>query len=154
MKTYRIIIHCSATAADATYTELDIKRDHMARGIHAPGGYHWYVRKDGRKVPMRTYMQQGAHATPYNADSWGICYEGGLKAGGSHWRDAVDTRTEAQKASLLDCIYDTIEYIKQTAKGEIKKDYVIEIIGHGQLPGVAKECPSYDAKKEYEWITA
>lgn len=103
---------------------------------------------------MRDFSKKGAHAIPYNEDSLGFCYEGGLKAGGKTWRDAEDTRTEAQKASLLDCIYQGMNWILANAPGEQDVDYTIEIVGHGQLPGVKKECPSFDAGAEYAWITA
>lgn len=154
MKKYRIIIHCSATAADVDYTEKQLEKDHLARKINSPGGYHFYIRKDGTVVKMRKLYQQGAHARPYNKDSHGICYEGGLKAGGKNWRDAEDTRTENQKAGILSCIHACLLYILENAKGKYGVDYIIEIIGHGQLPGVKKECPSFDAKSEYAWITA
>lgn len=154
MKKYRIVIHCSATAVDVDYPEQQLERDHLARNISSPGGYHFYIRKDGRVVEMRGLDKQGAHALPYNKDSHGICYEGGLKAGGKDWRDAEDTRTEAQKASLLDCIYRSIQYFNGKDPGQVNIDYEFEIIGHGQLPGVKKECPSFDAKSEYAWITA
>lgn len=154
MKKYRIVIHCSATAADVDYPEKQLEKDHLARKINSPGGYHFYIRKDGTVVKMRRLDQQGAHALPYNKDSHGICYEGGLKAGGKDWRDAEDTRTENQKASLLRCIYASLIYFLENAPGQIGVDYIIEIIGHGQLPGVKKECPSFDALKEYAWITA
>ena len=154
MKIYRIVIHCAATAVDSDYTEKDLERDHLVRGIASPGGYHYYIRKDGRKVKMRPFDRQGAHALPFNRDSLGFCYEGGLKAGGRSWRGAEDTRTDAQKAGLLDCIYEGMNYFVELAKKRNEVDFKIEIIGHGQLQGVAKECPSFDAKSEYAWITA
>lgn len=154
MKTYRIVMHCSATAADSDYSEEQLERDHNARGIRSPMGYHFYIRKDGRVVRGRDLDEMGAHALPFNRDSWGICYEGGLKPGGRTWRDAMDTRTEEQKAGELDCIRTIIMYIKDNMPGMINVQYGIEIIGHGQLPGVSRECPCYDAKREFSWITA
>lgn len=154
MKKYRIVIHCSATAADNDYTEQQLEKDHLARNINSPMGYHFYIRKDGTVIKGRRLDQQGAHALPFNRDSHGLCYEGGLKAGGKDWRDAEDTRTEDQKASLLKCIYASILHFINNDPGKINIDYVIEIIGHGQLPGVKKACPSFDAKSEYAWITA
>ncbi len=117
-------------------------------------GYHFYIRKDGRIVKGRELSEMGAHALPFNRDSWGICYEGGLKEGGTTWRDAQDTRTDEQRAGELNCIYQILQYIENIAVGKINIDYKIEIIGHGQLPGIARACPCYDAKKEFSWITA
>jgi len=147
-KKYRITIHCAATPADADYTEQQLERDHLARNIKSPGGYHRYIRKSGKVIDMRPFSRKGAHAAPYNQDNIGLCYEGGLKAGGKTWRDASDTRTESQKASLLDCVYEAIIWIQEQG------DYDIEIIGHGQLPGINKACPSFDALAEYAWITS
>jgi N-acetylmuramoyl-L-alanine amidase len=154
VKKYRIVMHCSATAEDVDYTEEHLERDHKERGIRSPMGYHFYIRKSGEEIKGRNFNEMGAHALGYNKDSWGICYEGGLKPGGIDWRDAKDTRNMDQKAGELNCIYKTIEYINSIAEGEIKKDYVIEIIGHGQLPNVQRACPCYDAYKEFSWITA
>lgn len=145
----RIIIHCSSTAADVDYTEQQLERDHNARGIRSPMGYHSYIRKDGRVIAGRKLGAIGAHAQGYNGvENIGICYEGGLKAGGKTWRDAADTRTKEQKAALLIKIREGLNYLR--AQGF--KPAEIEIIGHGQLPGVAKECPSFDAKSEYAWM--
>lgn len=154
MKKYRIVIHCSATPFDMDYTEEDLLRDHLARGFNTYAGYHIYIRKSGDKKYKRPMHIIGAHALPFNKDSWGICYEGGLKAGGKTWRDAADTRTMQQRAELLNAIREVMEYIVSTVSGVHKKDYIIEIIGHGQLEGIRKECPCFDAKLEYEWITA
>ena len=66
----------------------------------------------------------------------GICYEGGLDA------DArpADTRTPAQKAAMR-------ELLKSLCT-----DYPeAEILGHRDLPGVHKECPSFNVKK---WLTS
>lgn len=153
MKVYRIIIHSSATPEDRDYTEDQLHRDHMARGMKDYSGYHFYIRKDGRKVRKRPMHIMGAHARPWNRNSWGICYEGGLEAGQTHWRYAKDTRTDAQKASILNCIYETIRYIESIAVGKPKVDWIIEITGHGQLPQTSTACPSFDAKSEYSWIT-
>ena len=154
MKTYRIVIHSSATPEDRDYTEDQLLRDHLARGMKQYAGYHFYIRKDGGVIRKRPMDRQGAHALPWNRNSWGICYEGGLEAGQTHWRFAKDTRTMEQKASILDCILETIKYIKSIAVGFPKIDWKIEIIGHGQLPKTSTACPSFDAKSEYAWITA
>lgn len=62
----------------------------------------------------------GAHANHYNAHSIGICYEGGLDANGN----PADTRTEAQKRSML-------ELLKSLCL-----DYPdAEVIGHRDLRG-------------------
>jgi len=143
-----IIVHMSASYADKDYTEEQLAKDHELRGINRPMGYHAYIRKDGRRIKGREMNVVGAHARPENTNSLGVCYEGGIRAGGNYLdsNDAVDTRTEWQKAELLNTIYDWIKKV-QEAGGKIKV-----IKGHNQVKGVTKPCPGFDAMKEYEWI--
>lgn len=148
MRTYYIVIHSAGTPVNVDYTEQQLERDHNARGIQSPMGYHRYIRKSGTTIKGRPFGIKGAHALPYNDDSIGLCYEGGLKAGGKDWRDAEDTRTDQQKAALLEQIHCAVSWIAANKPG-----YKIVIIGHGQLPDVKKTCPCFDAKTEYEWIT-
>jgi N-acetyl-anhydromuramyl-L-alanine amidase AmpD len=77
---------------------------------------------------------QGVHARHYNYCSLGIVYEGGLNAKGV----AADTRTEAQKHSLYELLKAlTAEYPDA------------RIVGHRELPHVAKRCPCFPASIEY-----
>ena len=143
-----IIIHMAGSYEDKDYTETQLANDHELRGINRPMGYHAYIRKDGRRIKGREMNVVGAHARPENTNSLGVCYEGGIRAGGNHLdpKDAIDTRTEWQKAELLNTIYDWIKKV-QEAGGKIKV-----IKGHNQVKGVTKPCPGFDAMKEYEWI--
>lgn len=83
-----IVLHCSATREAMEYTPEQLERDHKARGFFS-AGYNYYIRRSGEVVPMRPPEQIPAHAKGYNAFSLGICYEGGLDAGGH----PKDTRT-------------------------------------------------------------
>lgn len=112
-----IIIHCSATREDKDFTEKQINDSHVARGF-GKWGYHYYIRKDGRVIPMRAENEIGAHdnfivpgeKTSYNRCSIGICYEGGLDKNGkaripgrTHRRKrcASSFRTSATATTLL-----------------------------------------------------
>jgi len=143
-----IIVHMAASYEDKDYTEEQLAKDHELRGINRPMGYHAYIRKDGRRIKGREMNVVGAHAKPENTNSLGVCYEGGVRAGGNpnDHKDWIDTRTEWQKAELLNTIYDWIKKVKE-AGGSIKT-----IKGHDQVRGVTKPCPGFDARKEYEWI--
>ena len=90
-----IVVHCSATRFDRCYTEYDLTTDHLRRGFSG-AGYHYYIRKNGDIKSLRPVEKPGAHAKGYNANSIGICYEGGFD---EHGRPA-DTRTPFQKHSL------------------------------------------------------
>ena len=127
-----IVIHCSATRCDR-----DFSVDNLIATGNAKFGqpsYHWYVRRNGNLVPILPESVRGAHARGYNRCSLGICYEGGIGRGGQ----ATDTRTPQQKATLY-------ELLKQ-----LHRDYPkARIIGHRELPHVAKSCPGFTASTEY-----
>ena len=132
-----IVIHCSATRCDRPFPLEAVIACHRARGF-ATVGYHYYVTRDGTVHAGRPLYQEGAHATGYNKHSIGVCYEGGLNARG----DPADTRTAAQK--------DTLRMLLQ----RLKTDYPhARIVGHRDLPYVAKACPCFDAETEYARIS-
>lgn len=67
-------------------------------------------------------------------DSLGVCYEGGLDKQGT----PDDTRTPLQKRALLRLLR------------RLKKAHPdARILGHRDLPNIHKNCPCFDAIKEY-----
>ena len=133
-----IVVHCSATRADHALTTENLESEHRRRGFHGIG-YHYYICRDGTVVNTRALELVGAHVKGHNAHSIGICYEGGLNEEGQ----PADTRTYAQKCSLLDLLR------------QLKTDYPkAKILGHYQLSKlVHKACPCFDAAKEYEGVS-
>lgn len=131
-----IVIHCSATRCDRDFPVEALRHAHMHGRNFADIGYHFYITRDGEVHICRPVHQIGAHATGWNDKSIGICYEGGLDENGV----PADTRTYAQKCSLLDLFR------------QLKKDYPhARISGHRQLSSsIRKACPCFDAKGEYE----
>ena len=122
-----IVIHCTASRPDQHLTLGMLDQMHKARGWKCCG-YHYYITRDGQLHFGRPEEMVGAHARHYNAHSIGICYEGGLDERGR----AADTRTPAQKKALL------------TLLCSLKQDYPdAEIVGHCELEGVHKACPSF-----------
>jgi N-acetylmuramoyl-L-alanine amidase len=153
-----IVHHCSATAIDKPYEMANLTRDHKARGINEPCGYHFYVRRDGTRHKGRPIDTVGAHARGYNTNSIGICYEGGIIAGGranvaSH---AKDTRTDAQKKEIKNIIIDLYHEL-----GDYQDCTDIKHVGHRDLSpdkdgnGVIdpweymKQCPCYNVDGEH-----
>lgn len=130
-----IVIHCSATPEGMTYPLESLRADHKKRGF-VDVGYHYYIRKDGTVQEGRPLNQIGAHAKGYNTGSIGICYEGGLDAS----RKPKDTRTEAQKKSMLVLLKATLRLYPTIRR----------IVGHRDLPDVKKDCPCFDAIEEYK----
>lgn len=128
-----IVIHCSATRVTQDFSVEDLEACHLARGYKTIG-YHYYITKDGHPHRCRPEEMVGAHAHGYNAHSIGICYEGGLDANG----EPADTRTPAQKQTLVALLR------------SLKVDYPdARIMGHCELPHVAKPCPCFSCSKEY-----
>ena len=123
-----IVIHCSATREDRPFPVTSLIACHAARFGFT--GYHYYIRRSGRVYQTRHENLIGAHARRYNEHSIGVCYEGGLDSKGH----PADTRTEAQKKSLLGLL----RSLKARHPGA-------RIVGHRDLPGVRKDCPCFDA---------
>ena len=128
-----IVIHCSATRENRSYTLMQLIRDHADRFGFT--GYHYYITRDGQVYQTRHENLVGAHALHYNKHSIGVCYEGGLDAAGR----PKDTRTEKQKHALWALLR------------SLKVDYPnAKILGHCELPNVAKACPCFLASAEYK----
>lgn len=131
-KITEIIVHCSATAEGKDYNVNQIRQWHLARGF-SDIGYHYVIYRDGTIHAGRDEFVSGAHCTGHNYNSIGVCYIGGCAADGKTPRD---TRTEAQKRSLVNLLRD------------LKVKYPDATI-HGHRDFANKACPSFDATKEY-----
>ena len=130
-----IIVHCTATPEGKDYTVDDITRWHKERGFKTIG-YHYVVYRDGSVHEGRPLAEGGAHCKGHNAHSIGVCYVGGLTADG---RKAKDTRTLEQKEALVLLLV------------RLKTQFPLANI-HGHRDFAAKECPSFDATREYVGI--
>lgn len=139
-----IIIHCSATPEGRDYTVERIREDHKKQGW-SDIGYHYVIYRDGTIHEGRDVDLVGAHCAKggHNQHSIGICYIGGVenKAGiPYHLLKAKDTRTEDQKKALLSLLL------------LLKKIYPqAQVWGHRDFDS-NKDCPSFDARKEYKMI--
>ena len=133
-----LIVHCSATREGKDYTVADIRRWHIQQGW-SDIGYHYVVYRNGIIENGRDVDLVGAHCSKngHNQHSIGICYIGGVDAEGEK---AKDTRTREQKLSLVAILTD------------LKRLYPnARIYGHRDFDN-RKECPSFDARKEYSEI--
>lgn len=127
-----LIVHCSGSRCNQPFTVAGLIATGNAR--FGQPSYHYYVRRNGDVIPLLPESVQGVHARHYNYCSLGIVYEGGLDENGV----AADTRTEAQKHSLYELLKElTAEYPDA------------RIVGHCELPHVAKKCPCFPASLEY-----
>ena len=140
-----IVIHCSATRCDRSYTEHDLTTDHLRRGFSG-AGYHFYIRKNGDIKTLRPLERPGAHARGYNAHSIGICYEGGL----NHYGIPEDTRTEWQRHSLRVLVRTLLlDYPDARVAGH--RDLSPDLNGNGEIEPEewVKACPCFDVTKEW-----
>jgi N-acetylmuramoyl-L-alanine amidase len=146
-----IVVHCSATPPDADVDARTIDRWHRQKGWLMIG-YHWVIKRDGSVEQGRLPDQPGAHAEGFNDKSIGICLIGGVERvkatkgraaplDGPQWADMVpaDNFTWEQKTSLLSVIAGSRVLYPKAA-----------VIGHRDLPGVRKACPSFDVRA---WLT-
>lgn len=147
-----IIVHCSATKADSTVNAAVIDKWHRQRGFKRIG-YHFVVDVDGTVEMGRPLTMVGAHCNcadvngvSYNKHSIGICYVGGYDSKGK----AADTRTDAQKDSLARLIAGLCrDYNITRVMGH--RDTFPDINGDGKIDkrDWMKDCPCFDAEKEY-----
>lgn len=129
----KIIIHCSATPEGKEFSVDDIRRWHLQRGF-ADIGYHFVIYLDGSVHVGRPLAKAGAHCKGHNAHSIGVCYIGGVATDS---KTPKDTRTDAQKASLVKLIT------------ELRQQFPNASV-HGHREFANKACPCFDARKEYK----
>ncbi len=134
----KIIIHCSATPEFKDFGVKDIRDWHVNGNGWSDVGYHYVIKLDGEVQLGRPEQKIGAHVKGKNRSSVGVCYIGGMDKNMENW---LDTRTDAQKASLLTLIKE----LQQKYPGSI-------VYGHKDFTS-KKACPSFDAKEEYKDLT-
>jgi len=124
-----LTIHCAATPEGRFVTAEQLCAWDKAK--FGQTSYHWVVELDGSKHQTLKDDQLGAHVGGHNTGNIGVCYVGGVCKDN---KTPKDTRTDAQKASLLEIV----KIYKERYPGII-------ILGHHDWPGVQKACPSFDA---------
>ena len=144
-----IMIHCTATPPRREVSRAELDRWHRAErfepyvnpktGETTYAGYHLLVHLDGSYERLRPDEHRGQHCKQedMNNRAVSICYVGGV----DNNNKPCDTRTEAQKKTLLTLV--------RTMRARYPK---ARIIGHRDVKGVAKACPSFDAQSEYKGI--
>ena len=138
-----LVLHCTATPEGREVTSGEIRHWHTdpvkkgGRGWKQVG-YTDLIHLDGR-VERLVGNNEDAEVDPwevtngakgYNTVSRHVVYVGGVSKDG---KTAKDTRTEAQLKAMTAYVRDFHERFPQ-----------IRIVGHGELPGVKKACPSFD----------
>jgi len=134
-----IVIHC--TAGKAQQKTSDIINYWKLKLGWKSYGYHWIVGEDGTKERLTEDYAPTNGVKGYNQNSIHLCYKGG-------W-DGTDTRTDAQKKSLLELVKD---YKRQYPNALIvgHRDLSPDLNGDGKItPNEwVKLCPCFDVRKD------
>lgn len=128
-----LTVHCAATPEGRHVTAEQICEWDKAK--FGQISYHWVIELDGTMHRTLRDDQKGTHVAKNNTGNIGICYVGGMD---EHMNSPKDTRTDAQKKSLLTLI----RTYKERYPGII-------IRGHRDWPGVTKACPSFSVS---DWL--
>lgn len=130
-----IVVHCTATPQD---TKIQSIIDYWRKVLGwKNNGYHFIIDKNGNTSKITPIDKIANGVKGYNQYCIHISYIGGIDSKGK----AVDNRTIAQKESLL--------YYLRDLKRKFPE---AKILGHREFAGVKKECPCFNASKEYENI--
>jgi N-acetylmuramoyl-L-alanine amidase len=112
----------------------EIDRWHRQKGWRKIG-YHFVIKRDGTIESGRGLTEIGAHAAGYNSVSIGICLVGGVSE--QDVKKAENNFTTPQMKALRYLLSNLLDTSFPKA----------EVLGHRDLPGVAKDCPSFDVQK-------
>jgi len=128
-----IVIHCSATPPSLDIGVAEIDSWHKARGWSGCG-YHTVIRRSGTAEHGRALSKTPAAQRGYNKGTIALCLVGGVDSTG----DPEDNFTDDQMIMLKAEI--------QLLRGELD---IVSIVGHRDIPGVNKACPSFDV---FDWV--
>lgn len=132
-----IYVHCAATRPSMDVGVDEIRKWHKARGF-SDIGYHYVIRRNGRREAGRPLDKVGAHVQGHNTGSVGVCLVGGVNQ--DDFTKAEDNFTKHQWIEL--------KILLKELTGNIKS--IKKIKGHRDVdPG--KACPSFDVKT---WLIA
>ena len=126
-----IVVHCSATKPSQDIGAAEIRKWHIEDNGWSDIGYHQVIRRNGAIELGRPLHVSGAHAKGFNSRSVGVCLVGGIDDDGNPRDNFL--------APQLDSLRATLNYWKLIYPSA-------EILGHCDLPDVAKACPSFDVR--------
>jgi len=124
-----IVVHCTATQPETKVSSLlNYWQQHL--GWKNPG-YHYVIKRNGDVVRLQPDEKIANGAKGYNQQSIHVSYIGGVDTKST----PADNRTDAQKETMFNLLV-----------GLSEKYPAATILGHRDLPHVAKACPSFDVK--------
>lgn len=152
-----IAIHCSAGFGKLPSIEAFWK----SKGWKSPG-YHRLIDVDGTIHNLLAFSKTSNGVLGFNEQTINICYIGGVENIGTTkkpiWK-ADDTRTEEQKTAIKTCIIEVEHWLQQNGNTnkiivQGHRDFSPDLNKNGIIESWEriKECPSFDAKKEYQTL--
>ena len=160
LKIKYIVIHCTAGHSSADKVQAYFLRSKALGGRGwKVGGYHRIIEKDGTVKNMYDFETITNGVGGFNTSCLHISYVGGVDPDNVY--KAKDTRTDAQNKAIIKCIVEAIMWLKANGK-DITKDLMV--LGHYDFSDDKnkngaidpqeriKECPSFDAKKQYNGL--
>ena len=139
-----IFIHCSAG-----YGNVESMKKWWRSLGWKTDGYHYVIDREGNIIPLVPENKVSNGVKGFNSTAINVCYIGGVNK--DDYSKAEDTRTEAQKESLIKLLKELkLKYPKAEIKGH--RDASPDINKNGKIDPWEriKECPSFDAIPEYE----
>lgn len=136
-----LAIHCSATPAEGDFDAADIRRWHREKGWRDIG-YHYVITRSGEVQKGRPDDMPGAHERKINSRSISICLVGGSPPAGTvaHRKGLGENNfTDDQWLALAGLVWNLSEEHPDA-----------EVLGHRDVEGVRKACPSFDAKSWWD----
>jgi len=128
-----IVIHCSASPPHVAAGVKEITQWHRKRGFSTIG-YHYVVRRDGSIEKGRQDNEQGAHVHGHNHYTLGVCMEGGVDKAMKPENNFTMPQWGALAMLVATLLLDNTD--------------LEFVVGHRDMPGVNKACPSFNAM---EW---
>lgn len=130
---HTIVVHCTASIKGSKQGAKDIDKMHLRRwrkkSKNTGCGYHYIVKSDGTLEKGRWVDYIGSHARGHNRGTIAVAYIGGLD---KHLKSDFDNLGREQEATLYRLVYQLKDMYNLQDK---------DIIGHNELPNVAKDCP-------------
>lgn len=140
-----LAVHCAATPAGLDIGAAEIERWHRQRGFRTIG-YHYIIRRDGSIEKGRPDNVPGAHERKINKRSIATCLVGGSPPIGSS-----DHRKGLGENNFTDEQWEALAAHMLRLHSEHPD---AEVLGHRDVKGVRKACPSFDVKPWWEKVLA
>jgi N-acetyl-anhydromuramyl-L-alanine amidase AmpD len=122
----------------------DIRQWHKSRG-YLDVGYHYVITRTGEIQKGRPDTMHGAHEVRINRRSISVCLVGGSPPIGSD-----EHRKGLGENNFTDDQWFALAKLIQVLAQEHPD---AEVLGHRDVEGVRKACPSFDAKQWWEAVS-